>query len=198
MNILKIRYILCRQDLDKLMTLIDDSGGVIQDSLSGTSEICLSFSDGKQLQTFRKQILIEFGGKYHYSTGKYAIIDLIGREPNVPDPKFEETVLEFIKDQKFFNANVVTFMQEQKAFNTTVMTFMQEQKAFNTTVMTFMQEQKVFNATVVAFMDDQKSFNTTVVTFMQEQKAFNDRVETRLDRIEKRIDNLVLKNNLKE
>jgi uncharacterized protein (UPF0335 family) len=72
---------------------------------------------------------------------------------------------------------VFQFIEEQKVVNA-------EQKVFNTKVENFMTEQKVVNAEVKDFIDEQKVVNA-------DQKKFNEEIKNKLE-------NIIVKNNLKE
>jgi hypothetical protein len=65
-----------------------------------------------------------------------------------------------------------------------------KQPSFKEVVLQFIEQQKTFNNEVVSFIKEQRQVN-------EEQKEFNKRIETKVDNLENKVDNVIELNNLK-
>jgi hypothetical protein len=119
MNLLTIKIPATKDEFNKLMSVIANFDAIKLDNSNDKEHIYLSFASDKQLLALKKQILIEFGEEYHYSYGKYGIMDIVKKGPVVPNPiieriekleakfdRLEAILLDFIKEQRAFNARV--------------------------------------------------------------------------------------------
>ncbi|MDR2829629.1 MAG: hypothetical protein LBB45_01065 [Methanobrevibacter sp.] len=64
-------------------------------------------------------------------------------------------------------------------------------------ILEFMKNQEIFNKEVVSFIKEQKEFNIAVITTLKEHGEAIAQLNSKVDKIESKLENVVKLNNLK-